>query len=165
MVKWIKLSDNQYLGFWFLGLLLFAIQEIPYMLMPLFHLETNPIMNMQESSVVLNICEKVLGSICIASMIFIVHKDAVLFSIDGKSDKLLFALAVITLLANFGGWALYFMGHQSITVMLFFIVLMPPLYYALIGLWRKNIFLAVVGFVFLLVHFLHVWSNLSIIYD
>ena len=65
MVKWIKIFDNQYVGFWVLGLLLFLIQEIPYMVMPLFKLETNPIMNMQESSVFLNTCEKVLGSLCI----------------------------------------------------------------------------------------------------
>ena len=36
MVRWIKLFGNQYLGFWVLGLVLFALQEIPYMLMPLF---------------------------------------------------------------------------------------------------------------------------------
>lgn len=160
MVKWIRLFDNQYLGFWILGLLLFAVQEIPYMLMPLFQLKENPIMNMQESSVVLNFCEKFLGSLCIASMIFIVHKDAVIFSIDDYQDKIIFALIIITLLVNFFGWALYFTGHQSITVMMFFIVLLPPLYYALIGLWRKNIFLAVVGFVFMLVHFFHVLGNL-----
>ena len=31
MVRWFKLLGNQYLGFWILGLVLFAIQEIPYM--------------------------------------------------------------------------------------------------------------------------------------
>ena len=72
MVKWIKLFDNQYLGFWVLGLVLFVIQDIPYMIMPLLKLETNPIMNMQESTVVLNACEKILGSLCIALMTFIV---------------------------------------------------------------------------------------------
>ena len=41
MVKWIKLFSNQYLGFWLLGLVLFAIQEIPYMVMPLLKLKTN----------------------------------------------------------------------------------------------------------------------------
>ena len=46
MVRWIKLFRDQYLGFWALGLLLFALQEIPYMVMPMLHLETNPIMNM-----------------------------------------------------------------------------------------------------------------------
>ena len=65
MVRWCKLFGNQYLGFWLLGLILFAIQEIPYMLMSLFHLETNPIMNMTETSSMLDVCEKVLGSLCI----------------------------------------------------------------------------------------------------
>ena len=35
MVRWIKIFGNQYLGFWALGLVLFALQEIPYLLMPL----------------------------------------------------------------------------------------------------------------------------------
>ena len=75
MVRWLKLFGDQYFGFWILGLVLFAIQEIPYMVMPLFHLETNPIMNMAESSAALDVCEKILGSLCIALMIF-VHPEA-----------------------------------------------------------------------------------------
>ena len=46
MFKWMKLFDNQYFGFWILGLVLFAIQEIPYMIMPLLKLKSNPIMDM-----------------------------------------------------------------------------------------------------------------------
>ena len=52
----IKISENQYFGFWGLGLILFAVQEIPYMLMPLIRPETNPIMNMTETSAVLDRC-------------------------------------------------------------------------------------------------------------
>lgn len=160
MVRWLKLFGDQYFGFWILGLVLFAIQEIPYMVMPVFHLETNPIMNMAESSAALDVCEKILGSLCIALMIFVVHKDAVLFSISEGRERLFFALAMIILLTNFLGWGLYFMGRQSVFVMMFFIVLMPPLYYAAIGLWRKNVPLAVTGVVFLAVHFAHVYGNL-----
>lgn len=47
------------------------------MLMPLFHLETNPIMNMTETSAVPEACEKILGSLCIVLMVFIVHKDSI----------------------------------------------------------------------------------------
>ena len=160
MVRWLKLFGDQYFGFWILGLVLFAVQEIPYMVMPIFHLETNPIMNMAESSAALDVCEKILGSLCIALMIFVVHKDAVLFSISEGRERLFFALAMIILLTNFLGWGLYFMGRQSVFVMMFFIVLMPPLYYAAIGLWRKNVPLAVTGVVFLAVHFAHVYGNL-----
>ena len=161
MVHWIKLFGNQYLGFWVLGIILFAIQEIPYMLMPFFHLETNPIMHMAETSAALNVCEKILGSLCIALMIFVVHKNATLFSTTGSGEKLFFTLAMVILLANFFGWMLYFTGHQSVFVMMLFIVAMPPLYYVAIGLWRQNTPLTVFGTAFFVVHFFHVLGNLS----
>ena len=160
MARWFKLFGDQYLGFWGLGLVLFAVLEIPYILMPLFHLEANPIMNMAETSAVLDVLEKILGSLCIAIMVFIVHKDATPFSITNAREKLFFTLAVVILLANFFGWSLYFTGHQSIFVMMLFIVAMPPLYYVAIGLWRQNTPLVVTGVVFLVVHYLHVLGNL-----
>ncbi len=160
MVRWIKLFGNQYLGFWVLGLVLFALQEIPYIFMPLFRLETNPIMNMTETSPILDVCEKILGSLCIALMVFIVHKDATLFSITNAREKLFFILAMVILLIIFFGWGLYFTGHQSIFMMMLFIVSMPPLYYVAIGLWRQNTPLVVTGAVFLAVHFFHVLGNL-----
>ena len=160
MARWIKILGNQYLGFWVLGLVLFALQEIPYMLMPLFHLETNPIMNMTETSAVLDVCEKILGSLCIALMVFIVHKDATLFSIANGREKLFFTLAMVILLTNFFGWGLYFTGHQSMFVMMSFIVLLPPLYYVTIGLWRQNVPLTATAAIFLIVHFTHVLGNL-----
>ena len=161
MVRWIRILGNQYLGFWVLGLVLFALQEIPYILMPLFHLETNPIMNMAETSAVLDVCEKILGSLCIALMVFIVHKDATLFLIANDREKLFFTLAMVILLTNFFGWGLYFTGHQSIFVMMSFIVLLPPLYYVTIGLWRQNVPLTATGAIFLVVHFTHVLGNLK----
>ena len=129
-------------------------------------------MNMVETSAALDVCEKVLGSLCIALMLFVVHKDAVLFSISEWREKLYFTLALIVLLANFFGWGLYFAGHQSVFVMMLFIVVMPPLYYVAfivvmpplyyvaVGLWRRNVPLAVTGVVFLAVHFMHVYGNL-----
>ena len=126
MVKWIKLFGNQYLGFWVFGLVLFAIQEIPYMIMPLLKLESNPIMNMQESSLVLNTCEKILGSLCIALMTFVVCDEKKLLSIRDGYELLFFGISMGILLLNFFGWFLYFTGHQSIFVMMFFIVMMPP---------------------------------------
>lgn len=161
MVKWIKLFDNQYLGFWVFGLVLFAIQEIPYMIMPLLKLESNPIMNMQESSVVLNTCEKILGSLCIALMTFVVCDEKKLFSIRDTHELLFFGIFMGILLLNFFGWFLYFTGHQSTFVMMFFIVMMPPLYYVFIGLWRSHVLLTITGCIFLIVHFTHVLGNLK----
>lgn len=162
MFKFFKIFGNHYLGFWILGLALFVIQEIPYMIMPFLKLETNPIMNMKESSMILEAAEKILGSLCIAFMAFIVHKDSKLFSITEGREKLFFFLTVLVLMLNFIGWAVYFGGHQSVFVMMFFIVLMPPLYYVFIGLWRNNTLLAITGGIFLIVHFVHVLGNLRL---
>ena len=85
---------------------------------------------------------------------------ATLFSIVDGREKLFFILTIVILFTNFFGWGLYFAGHQSIFVMLFFIVAMPPLYYVAIGLWRQNTPLVVTGAVFLAVHFFHVLGNL-----
>lgn len=162
MFKFFKLFGSHYLGFWVFGLLLFAVQEIPYMVMPLFKLQTNPIMNMTESSRILDMFEKILGSLCIAFMIFIVNKNSNLFlPADGK-EKIFFALSVTVLLLNFIGWGIYFSGRQSVFVMMLFIVIMPPLYYFFIGIWRKNILLTVTAVPFLIIHFIHVLGNLRL---
>ncbi|MDE7243248.1 MAG: hypothetical protein K2O18_04625, partial [Oscillospiraceae bacterium] len=71
--------------------------------MPLFKPDSNPIMNMQESSPVLDICEKILGSLCIAVMTFIVQKDARLFSIGTGFQKIGFIAAVAVLVLNYAG--------------------------------------------------------------
>ncbi|MGX8774085.1 MAG: hypothetical protein ACSW8G_03395 [Bacillota bacterium] len=160
MTQWIRISEKQYLGFWAPGLVMFALQELPYMLMPLINPETNPIMNMMESYPALDICEKILGSLCVVLMVFVVHRDAGRFSISDGREKRFFILAVILLLANYAGWALYFTGHQSVFVMMLFIVTLPPLYYMAIGFWRKNTPLTMASGIFLAVHFFHVLLNL-----
>ena len=160
LVRWIPLIGAQYLGFWALGLVFYALQETPYLLMPLIPLRENPLMEMQESSRVWNGFEKLLGSLCVALMTFVVHRDAVLFSIEGQREALFFAAAIAALLLNLIGWAVYFAGRQTKFVMLFFLAAMPPLYYVCIGLWRNNLPLAAVGCCFLLVHLLHVRGNL-----
>lgn len=162
MFKFFKIFGNQYLGFWVFGLLLFAAQEIPYMVMPLFKLQTNPIMSMTESSRILDMFEKILGSLCIAFMIFIVNKNSNLFLPAEDREKIFFMLSVTVLLLNFIGWGIYFSGRQSVFVMMFFIVLMPPLYYFFIGLWRENILLTVTAVPFLIIHFIHVLGNLKL---
>lgn len=161
MVRWFKLFGDQYLGFWLPELVLFLLQEVPYMVMPLFRPETNPIMQMTETSMTLDLCEKILGSLCIALMVFVVHKDAVLFSAAGGRERLFFLLTVILLLTNYFGWALYYAGHQSVLIMMLFIVAIPPLFYVAISLWRKNIPLTVTGLIFFAVHFIHVLGNLT----
>lgn len=160
MFKFLRLFGNHCFGFWIFGLLLFAVQEIPYMVMPLFKLQTNPIMNMTESSSFLDMFEKILGSLCIAFMIFVVNKNSNLFLPADGREKIFFALSAAVLLLNFIGWGIYFGGRQSVFVMMFFIVIMPPMYYFFVGLWRENILLTITAVPFLIVHFIHVLGNL-----
>ena len=47
MIKFVHLFKNYYFGISFIGIIAFAIQEIPYIIMPLIKPASNPIMNMQ----------------------------------------------------------------------------------------------------------------------
>ncbi|MCH4201652.1 MAG: hypothetical protein LKF69_01155 [Bacilli bacterium] len=160
MVKWIKLYKNQYLGFFALGVLLFFVQELPYMVMPLFNLTSNPIMEMPEASPFLNGLEKILGILSIAILILIVEKDAKWFSLSSKKELSFFTVAMMMLLINFGGWIFYFAGYQSKALMIVCLVAAVPLYYVFLGLWRKNYVLAITGVLFFIVHVSHVSMNL-----
>ncbi|NLN97496.1 MAG: hypothetical protein GX127_03765 [Eubacteriaceae bacterium] len=162
MVKWFRLFGEQYVGFWFFGLILFILQEVPYIVMPLLTLNSNPVMGMQETSFVLNFFEKVLGISCVLVMCFIVQKRETFFTIGSGINKAGFVLAILILLANYFGWMLYFSGYQSRWIILAFLVSLPPLYYAAIGLWRENWILLVLGITFGVVHFIHVYGNLAI---
>lgn len=160
MLKWFKIVKNQYLGFWLIGVLLFAVQELPYMVMPLLHLETNPIMNMPTNSLFLDVCEKSLGVLCVVLMIFVVNEDNKLFSVNSKFEIAYFSVAVGIIVFNFIGWALYFCGLQSVAIMIVFLFALPPLYYLFIGLWRKNYFLVISSALFFFVHLVNAFVNL-----
>lgn len=160
MFKWIKIVKNQYLGCWLLGIIFFVIQEVPYMIMPLFNLASNPIMNMPTNSVVLDVSEKIFGVLCIVFMILIVNKESSLFSVKTKSEKVFFSTSIITIILNFIGWILYFCGLQGVAIMIVFLFALPPLYYLFIGLWRKNYFLVASSSIFFVIHLTNALINL-----
>lgn len=160
MKTFFRLFGDHWFGLWFPALILFAVQEIPYMLMPLFKPDPNPIMNLPEHYKPLAVAEGILGSACIALMFLVVNKNTSVFGIGDGAQKVFFILACAVLTANFIGWGIYFAGTRTNAVMLIFIVLMPPLYYLFIGLWRQNYILAGTAAVFLCVHFTHVYLNL-----
>ena len=161
MVRWFKLTKHQHFGFFALGLAFFVIQELPYIIMPLIPLTSNPLMEMQDRSAVLNVIEKVCGISSIIIMLFIVRSDAKWFSLSTKQEKGCFFVSLIAILGYFAGWAFYFNGFQSVPLMLCTLVALPPLYYSFIGLWRRNYALAVCGGVFLVAHIANVWNNLK----
>lgn len=160
MIKWRKIFGNHWLGIWFLGLAFFFVQEIPYMVMPLIHLDTNPLMNMQTEFTALDVLEKIFGSLSIAAMLLIVNGETKWFSLKDIQERVSFIGVIITILLNFLGWGLYFGGYQSIAIMIIFLVAMPPLYYIAIGLWRKNYILAIIGGLFWVFHFSNALTRL-----
>ena len=72
--------------------------------MPLFKLQTNPIMNMTESLRILDIFEKVFGLLCIAFMILIVNKNSNLFLPAKDREKIFFAISVCCFVVLFMLW-------------------------------------------------------------
>lgn len=161
MVKWFKLTQNQYFGFFALGLVFFFLQELPYIVMPLIHVKSNPLMEMQDKSVVLNMIEKGLGVACIVAMLFLVQSHSTWFSLSSPKEIVFFSLAAAAITGYFIGWVFYFSGYQSLPLILCLLVALPPIYYTFIGLWRGNSTLAVLGILFLAAHLLNVWNNLK----
>lgn len=161
MVKWFKLSQNQYFGFFALGLVFFILQELPYIFMMFIPLNSNLLMEMQDKSVVLNTIEKVLGVSCIVVMLFLVRSDAKWFSLNTKKEITFFTVAIVAIIGYFTGWIFYFNGVQSLLLILCSLVALPPIYYAFIGLWRGNYVLAVLAGMFFFAHMSNVWYNLT----
>lgn len=161
MLKWFRLTKNQYIGFFVLGLAFFALQELPYIVMPFIALSSNPLMEMQDISAFLNMIEKICGVSCIVLMLFLVRDDAKWFSLETKQEKAFFIGALIAILGYFFGWAFYFIGFQSFSLILCTLVALPPVYYSLIGMWRRNYALAACGGLFLVAHIANVWNNLK----
>lgn len=129
--------------------------------MPLIPLSSNPLMEMQDKSVILNTIEKLLGVSCIITMLFLVRGDVKWFSLSTKKEIILFSVAMIAIIGYFIGWIFYYNGLQSLPLMLCTLVALPPIYYAFIGLWRENYVLAILGGMFLVAHISNVWNNLN----
>ena len=161
MVKWVRLTQTQYLGFFAFGLALFVLQELPYIVMPFISLAENPLMEMIDKSLVLNAVEKAFGFSCIVAMLFLVREDAAWFSLGTLKEKVFFSAAIAAITGYFIGWIFYFNGVHSLPLILLLLVAMPPIYYAFIGLWRGNYVLTVLGSMFLLAHLANVWNNLA----
>ncbi|MDR1328373.1 MAG: hypothetical protein LBK23_02080 [Oscillospiraceae bacterium] len=161
MLRWFGVTKNQYIGLFALGFAFFVLQELPYIVMPLIPLQANPLMEMQDKSIVLNVFEKTLGISCIVTMLFLVRGDAKWFSLRTSGEIVFFSVAMAAIAGYFVGWIFYFNGFQTLPVILCFLVALPPIYYAFIGLWRGNYVLAVLGGAFLTAHLSNVWNNLK----
>jgi len=162
MIKLLHLFKNYYLGISFVGIIAFAIQEIPYMIMPIIKLKSNPIMNMQNE---ISWIEKTQGIFGVLSMIFcilIVNDNNKFFSIATYKEKGFFAITVLMILINFIGWVFYYLGFQYSWLIVISQFAVVPLYYLFFGLWKSNYLLVSTASVFFIIHTINGYVNFII---
>ncbi|MBR4509692.1 MAG: hypothetical protein IKP25_03300 [Ruminococcus sp.] len=159
MIKIAHLYKNYYLGISFIGIIVFVIQEIPYMIMPLVKPESNPIMNMQNESKLLQIIQGVLGTLSMVLLMLIVRDDVSFFSIETSRDKVFFVSTLVMILFNFIGWTLYYTGHQISWVIVISQFAVVPLYYLFFGLWKYNYPLVMTAAMFFAIHTINGYMN------
>ena len=75
MLKFVHIYKNYFFGLSLIGILAFAIQEIPYIIMPLVKPETNPIMNMQNEIKRIAIVQNIFGMLSMVLLMLLVRDN------------------------------------------------------------------------------------------
>ncbi len=159
MIKIAHLCKNYYLGISFIGIIAFAIQEIPYIIMPLVKPEPNPIMNMQNELKWLQTIQGVFGVLSMVLLMLIVRDDVGFFSLEKTRDKAFFILTLVMILVNFIGWAFYYSGHQYGWLIVISQFAVVPLYYLCFGMWKYNYPLVLIAALFFAIHTINGYMN------
>ena len=162
MVKSFHLFKNYYLGISFVGIIAFAIQEIPYMIMPLINLKSNPIMNMQNEYLWIEKTQGIFGVLSMILLMLIVKDNDKYFSIATCKEKAFFAITVLMILINFIGWAFYYLGFQHSWLIVISQFAVVPLYYLFFGLWKSNYLLVGTASIFFIIHTINGYLNFII---
>lgn len=152
MLRFLRLFKHYYFGISFIGIAAFVLQEIPYIVMPLIKLPSNPIMNMQKGIKWLDIVQGVFGVLSMILLMMIVRDDVKVFSIAAPKEKFFFFLTAAMLLINFAGWVFYYMGNQYGWLIVLTQFAVVPLYYLFYGLWMKNYLLVLTAVPFFVIH-------------
>ncbi len=162
MVKLFHLYKNYYLGISFVGIIAFAIQEIPYMIMPLIKLKSNPIMNMQNEIPWIEKTQGIFGMLSMILLMLIVRDDNIFFSITTSKEKCFFAITVLMILINFIGWTFYYLGFQYNWLIVISQFAVVPLYYLFFGLWKSNYLLVGTSSIFFIIHTINGYLNFCV---
>lgn len=152
MLKFLHLFKHYFLGISFVGILAFAIQEIPYMIMPLIKPESNPIMNMENEVKWLGTVQGIFGVLSMIILMLIVRDDVKAFSIVTPKERVFFIVTLFMIIINFVGWAFYYTGHQYGWIIVLSQFAVVPLYYLFFGLWKSNYLLVATAVPFFLIH-------------
>lgn len=152
MVKFFHLFRNYYLGISFAGIIAFVIQEIPYMIMPLIKMKSNPIMNMPNEIPWIEKAQGIFGVLSMTLLMLIVKDNDRFFSIATYKEKAFFTITVLMIIINFIGWAFYYLGFRYSWLIVISQFAVVPLYYLFFGLWKSNYLLVGTASVFFIIH-------------
>ncbi|MCR5604726.1 MAG: hypothetical protein K6G27_13640 [Lachnospiraceae bacterium] len=162
MLKFVHLFKNYYLGLSFIGLAAFAIQEIPYIVMPLIKPASNPIMNMPNEIKWIKTLQGISGILSMALLMLIVRDDVKLIPRGTGREKIFLFLTILMILINFIGWTLYYMGYQYGWLIAISQFAAVPLYYLFFGLWKSNYLLAGTAVPFFIIHTINGIMNFTV---
>lgn len=162
MLKFVHLFQNYYLGISFIGIIAFVIQEIPYIIMPIIKLESNPIMNMQNEIKWIETVQGIFGMLSMVLLMLLVRDDVNLFPIATIREKIFLALTLAMIIVNFVGWTFYYTGHQYGWLIVISQFAVVPLYYLCFGLWKSNYPLVMAASLFFVIHTINGYMNFII---
>ena len=162
MIKFIHLFKNYYLGISFIGIAAFVIQEIPYIVMPIFKPASNPIMSMTNEIKWIETVQGIFGILSMIILMLIVRDDVKLIPIETTKDKTFLFLTILMILINFVGWILYYMGHQYGWLIIISQFAVVPLYYLFFGLWKSNYLLVGAAVPFFVIHTINGLINFAV---
>ena len=135
-----------------MGIIAFVIQEIPYMIMPLIKMKSNPIMNMQNEIPWIEKTQGIFGALSMIMLMLIVKDNDKFFSIGTYKEKIFFAITLLMILINYMGWTFYYLGFQYGWLIVISQFAVVPLYYLFFGLWKSNYLLVATASVFFIIH-------------
>ena len=121
---------NLRIRFYFFGLIMYCLQALPNLLWLIFPPPNDPLAYNYSPYAWLNALEFLSGSGVVASLILLDSKHL-------ERKRLFLYLALLCLCVYYIAWIYYFLEFATFLV-LFSIVLMPPLYFALLALYLQN---------------------------
>ena len=143
-----KIADHYKFGFSKYGLIVFLLQELPYLFWLLFPPHNNPLLNNIPQNAILGSLEKIGGVLSICTLMLIINKSFSCTKFKGK----LFFLCLSCLGIYYICWICYLFGVTNALMLVLGMTAIVPIYYLFAALWLKNYFAVAASVMFLIGH-------------
>lgn len=130
----LKALKQHRFGFSLYALLVFVLQELPYLPWAIWPPRENPLAGNAAAYPWLEITEKAAGILTLALLILLIRKDGEKPSFKNR----FFTLAAICLAGYYASWIAYFSGVTSGWLIVIGLTALVPVYYLFVALWLKN---------------------------